>query len=52
MNIESGTTFLGEGGRQIDSIYQCVKYALPFDSTIVHLRVYLIKTPAKMYSST
>ena len=24
-------------GEQIDNMYQCIEYVLPFDSTIVHL---------------
>lgn len=46
MNTEPGTTFLGAIRRQIDILYQYAKYALPFDSTIVHLRVCPIKTSA------
>lgn len=52
VGAESETTFPGGEREQIDGIYECVKYALPFDSAIGHGRIYPIKIPAKMCNST
>lgn len=51
VGAESGT-FLGGEKEHIESVYECVKHALPFDSAIGHVRIYPIKIPVKMCNST